>query len=49
MNRREKILAGCIGGLVGVFVLGFGARAIIVKPLQEIDKRAAVLDRKSVV
>ena len=46
MNRREKILAGCIGGLVGVFVLGFGARAIIVKPLQEIDKRAAVLRDK---
>ncbi len=46
MNRREKILAGCIGGLLGVFVLGFGVRAIIVKPLQEIDKRSAALRGK---
>lgn len=46
MNRREKILASCIGGLVGVFVLGFGVRAIIVKPLQEIDKRSAMLRGK---
>ena len=47
MNRREKILAIAVGGLVGVFVLGFGVRAVIVKPLQEIDKRAAVLRDKS--
>jgi hypothetical protein len=46
MNRREKILASCIGGLLGVFVLGFGVRAIIVKPLQEIDKRSAALRGK---
>lgn len=46
MNRREKILASCIGGLVGVFVIGFGLRAIIIKPLQEIDKRSAMLRGK---
>ncbi len=46
MNRREKILASCIGGLVGVFVLGFGLRAIIIKPLQEIDKRSDTLRSK---
>lgn len=41
MNRREKILAGAIGGLLGVFVLGFGARAVLITPLREIDKRIA--------
>jgi len=46
MNRREKILAFGVGGLLGVFALGFGIRGIIVKPLQEIDKRSAMLRGK---
>jgi hypothetical protein len=46
MNRREKILAGCIGGLLGVFVVGFGVRAIILKPIQNIDKLSAALRGK---
>ena len=41
MNRREKILAGAVSGIIGVFVLGFGTRAILVQPLREIDKRIA--------
>jgi hypothetical protein len=39
MNAREKILAGAVGGLVGIFVIGFGLRAAILKPLSDIDKR----------
>ncbi len=42
MNRREKILASVVGGIAGVFVLGFGVRAVLIKPLKEIDKRIAV-------
>jgi hypothetical protein len=41
MNRREKILASAVGGLVAVFALGFGVRGFVVKPLKEIDKRIA--------
>lgn len=39
MNAREKILAGIVGGILGVLVLGFGVRAVLLKPLREIDKR----------
>jgi len=41
LNAREKILAGVVGGIVGVFVLGFGVRAALIKPLKDIDKRIA--------
>jgi hypothetical protein len=41
MNRRERILAGVIGGIVAVFLAGFGVRAFLVKPLKAIDKRIA--------
>jgi hypothetical protein len=41
MNRREKILATLVGSLIGAFVIGFGVRVVIVKPLREIDKRIA--------
>lgn len=43
MNRREKILAGAVGGLVGVFILGYGVRAVFLKPVREIDQRTAAL------
>jgi hypothetical protein len=43
MNAREKVLAGIVGGLVGVAVIGLGARAIIIKPLKEVDKKTAAL------
>jgi hypothetical protein len=39
MNQREKILASAIGSIVGVLVIGFGVRAAILKPLNDIDKR----------
>lgn len=43
MNAREKVLAGIVGGIVGIVVLGFGARAVLVKPLKEIDKKTSSL------
>jgi hypothetical protein len=46
MNRREKLLLSAVGGLVGVFVIGFGARAVITRPLREIDKRIAATREK---
>jgi hypothetical protein len=46
MNAREKVLAGVVGGLVGVFVVGYALYALINKPLKEIDKRTAVLREK---
>jgi hypothetical protein len=41
MNRREKILASAVGGLIAVFALGFAVRGFVIKPLKEIDKRIA--------
>lgn len=41
MNRRKKILAVAVGGIVGLLVLGLGVRAVILNPLREIDKRIA--------
>ncbi len=39
MNPREKILGVVVGGIVAVFVLGFGVRAVLIQPLNEIDRR----------
>jgi hypothetical protein len=41
MTRREKILAGLVGGVVGLAAVGLGGRALLIKPLQEIDKKTA--------
>lgn len=41
MNQREKILAAAVGGILAIFVLGFGIRGFISKPVQEVDKRIA--------
>src|SRR5689334_11782154 len=46
MNKREKILAELVGGIIGVFVLGFGLRAIWMKPLKELDRKTASLREK---
>ena len=46
MNAREKKLAGAVGGLLGVFVIGFALYVLINKPLKEIDKRTAVFREK---
>lgn len=39
MNQREKMLAGIVGGMVGVLALGLGVRAMFVGPLKEADKK----------
>ena len=46
MKKREKILAGIILGMLGVFVLGFTLKSMFVKPLKEIDKQTAVIREK---
>ncbi len=46
MNRREKILAAAVGGLIGLFAFGFGIHAYMVKPLREMDRRTADLREK---
>lgn len=46
MKKSEKILAGLVGGLVGVFALGFGIKGFFAKPLKEIDKQTAALREK---
>lgn len=46
MNKREKILAAIVGSIVAVFVIGFGIRAALIKPLKEIDKRIKASQEK---
>ena len=46
MNQREKVLATAVGGLVGIFVIGFGLRAAILKPLKDKDKAIAAAREK---
>jgi hypothetical protein len=41
MTRREKILAGIVGGVVGLAILAFAGRALLIKPLREIDRKTA--------
>lgn len=43
MNAREKVLAGIVGGLVAIAALGFGGRALFLKPLKEVDKKITSL------
>lgn len=43
MTVREKVFAGAVGSLLGLAVIGFGARAVLIKPLKEIDKKTAAL------
>ena len=48
MNPREKTMAAAILGLAGLFVVGFGVRALFLKPLHELDSRiAGVRDKLS--
>ena len=42
MNRREKILAGSVGGIVALLLIGYGLRVVFVTPLRELDKRIAL-------
>lgn len=46
MTRREKILAMGVGGVVALIGLGVGGRALLLKPLKEIDSRTAGLRDK---
>jgi hypothetical protein len=46
MNQREKILAGAVGGILAIFVFGFGIRAAILNPLKAVDKRIAASREK---
>jgi len=39
VNQREKVLAGIVGGMVGLFALGLGGRAMFVGPLKDADKK----------
>ena len=43
MNKREKILALLVGGIVVVFAGGFGLRSIWMKPLKEMDRKTSGL------
>ena len=41
MNRREKILAGIVGGILATILAGFGVRAMVVAPAKAVDKKIA--------
>src|SRR3954471_23379188 len=38
MSKREKTLAMLVGGIVAVFVVGFGIRSVLIQPLRAIDR-----------
>ncbi|MSU36701.1 MAG: hypothetical protein EXS36_16710 [Pedosphaera sp.] len=46
MNRREIVLAGTIGGLVGLLLISWALRSLFVLPLRDLDRRAVVLREK---
>lgn len=46
MNRREIILAGTIGGLVALLLIGWSIRSLFLVPLRDLDRRAADLREK---
>ncbi|MBM3834912.1 MAG: hypothetical protein FJ403_16885 [Verrucomicrobia bacterium] len=46
MNQREKLLAASVGAIVLMFAGVFGARAVFLKPLREMDKKTAALREK---
>ncbi|HXJ55452.1 MAG TPA: hypothetical protein VNM37_13480 [Candidatus Dormibacteraeota bacterium] len=46
MNARERTLLIAVGALVGALGAGFGLRALITKPLREIDQKIATARNK---
>ena len=46
MNRRERILAIAVGGIVALVVAVFGVRSFFLTPLRDVDKRIAVVREK---
>jgi hypothetical protein len=43
VNRRERMLLGLVAGVVGLLVVGFGLRAVFMRPLNELDKQITSL------
>ena len=39
MNQREKTLLLIVGGLLGLFIVGFGARSMFVEPIKNADRK----------
>ena len=46
MSKREKTMAVAVGSLILLIAAGFGVRAMLVKPLRELDKKTAALREK---
>jgi hypothetical protein len=46
MNAREKVLVCAVGGLLGLGVMGLGVHRLVVKPVQEMDKKTIALRDK---
>lgn len=46
MNRREIVLAGTIGGLTGLVLIGWALRSLFILPLRDLDRRAANFQEK---
>jgi hypothetical protein len=46
VKKREKILAGIVLGIIGIFVLGFAARGFFMNPLKKIDSETKLLREK---
>src|SRR5437867_2577171 len=46
MNKREKVLALIIGLVVVLFGTVFGVKAVLLRPLREIDKKTATAREK---
>jgi hypothetical protein len=46
MNQREKTMAMVVGGLAGLFVVGFGLRVLFLGPLRDLDNRTAAVRDK---
>lgn len=46
MTASEKKLAIIVGSIAGVLVLGVGLRTLLVKPLQDIDKKIVIVREK---
>lgn len=47
MNRREKILAGSIAGILALFGGVFVVRSVVLKPVQEIRKQISEVQEKT--
>ncbi|MFT4690797.1 MAG: hypothetical protein ACKVHO_10965 [Verrucomicrobiia bacterium] len=46
MNQREKVLTSVVGGLLALFVVGFGARSMFIKPIRDADRKVRGAQQK---